>query len=101
MMAFCMFSLYIHIMCRVYTVQGRRIVCLSQIIFLRPAEVKALLTKGRQVVCPAMPGDPPECNRHSWRVDESDDQDSKGPKKAEITLLHVKWWMRFVVIHSP
>jgi hypothetical protein len=34
-------------------------------------------------------------------VDESDDQDSKGPKKAEITLLHVKWWMRFVVIHSP
>jgi hypothetical protein len=85
----------------VYGVRGRKIVCLSQSIFLRPEEAKALLTVGQQVACPALPGDPPESHRHSWRADDSDGQDSEGPKKAEIALLYVKWRMRLVVVHPP
>jgi hypothetical protein len=85
----------------VFGVRARKIVCLSQTIYLRPEEAKALLKKGEQGVCPAMPGDPPESHRHSWRQDDSDTLDSEGPTVAEIALLYVKWRMRLVVVKPP
>ncbi len=85
----------------VYGVQGRKILCMSQMIFLRPQEAKALLTKGEQVACPAMPSDPPESHMHSWRVDDSDVVDSERPTKAEIAPLYVKWRMRLVAVNPP
>jgi hypothetical protein len=85
----------------VFGVQGRVILCLSQLEFLGPYTGKKLLTKGEQAACRAMPGDPPEAHQHSIHWDVNEPDNSEGPIMAEIALLYVKWKMRLVVVREP
>ncbi len=84
----------------VWGVQGRVVLCLSQIEFL-DSNCKKLLIKGGRAVCTAMPGDPPEAHQHQTRWDMSEDTNSEGPTMAEIALMYVKWRLRLVVVKEP